>query len=123
MRNIRDKSLTWSALNQRFGRSDPVGFWEILATRIGMSDVRWAKDRQAIVFPEYIPVETIVADLLQEVDRGNMRLAPCAVCGQWHDGIRDPGIYSDPAGKGGFICRACAGKMSAWEFYHDHLLD
>ena len=48
-----------------------------------------------------------------------VRPAPCESCARVFDPDRDEGIFREPAGFNGFVCRTCAEKMSAWTYFQE----
>ena len=66
-------------------------------------------------------VEQLFAETLAELNGQRARPTPCTVCAEVFDAERDDGIFEQPARLEGFICRPCAEKISAWDYFQDRL--
>ena len=121
MRNIRDKVIDVSQLNERFQREETPAFWSFVVAQIGYEEVKFLADRQGVQYPEFIPVEEMIGDVLKDLAKGRFRPEACRLCKRTFDAIKAPGIFANRGEKTGFICGDCAKKLSAWEFYFDHM--
>ena len=121
MKHIKDKLYLIADLNKRFNRNDGPAFWDMLVRKIGYSDIQYVRERQAIKYPEFIPLEAMIEDLLRDAVKGKFKPVECQLCHGSFDATKDPGIFAHRERQEGFLCRACSQKLDAWTFYHDHL--
>lgn len=119
MKRIQDRSETYAELGARFGREPTRGFWQFVLVRVQMREIQIGEE--GIRYPEYIPLEEVVQEILRAIDAEEIFLRPCIQCGEYHDLNEAEGIFGNFEALERFLCRDCAETMSAWEFYHDHL--
>ncbi len=119
MKRIQDRFESYSDLGARFGRDPTRGFWQFVLVRLHMRDIQIGEE--GIRYPEYVPLEEIVQEVLRGIDAEEILLRPCCRCGEYHDLNDAEGIFGNFEALERFICRHCAEEMSAWDFYQDYL--
>jgi hypothetical protein len=63
----------------------------------------------------------MLGDVMKDLTKGKFQVQECLGCKRAFDAASTPGIFRQPVQKQGFICRGCAKKLTAWEFYYDYL--
>ena len=89
-------------------RIDPTGVETIVITTYSFDE-------------EWVPVDTMVEDGLEAMSDGRIEVRPCGACGEVCDINENDGIFGDPRNLERFVCRDCADRLSAREFYEKHL--
>jgi hypothetical protein len=118
------KTTRWSVdeANAHLGRSLDGDYWRFLIRQVGYREVTFDPQGQAIEFPEYVPLQTLLEEVLERLDRGEIAASQCQVCGTYWDINTDDGIFGDTRNLERFICRPCAERLSAWDFFQRYLL-
>ena len=119
MREVHDVRVPVSALAGRLGCPDTVGWFRFLLRRIQLKEI--ALEGNELVHSSFLPVEQLLRETIDELEASGGRAEPCRRCGEYFDVEHDPGIFEDPSELTGFLCRACAEGLSAWDYFHDHL--
>jgi hypothetical protein len=121
VRNIRTVTVRLQDLADELGFEVSDSLWPFVADRIAGGEVRLDVARQTLSYPEYVPVDQMVADVLEAMSDGRIEARACAVCAEVVDLNRDDGIFGDPENLERFVCSRCADTLSAREFYEKHL--
>lgn len=119
MKEIRDVRLTFAEVRSRLGIDRPPGFFKFLIRRLGLKDVRI--DGDALVYASFVPVELMLKESAHSLEAEGVRAVPCEKCGDFHDAEHEDGIFRDPQRLEGFVCKACAEKMTAFDYYTNWL--
>ena len=121
MKNIRNVTIKLTDLADRLGFEVSAALWPFIARRIAGGEVRLDEERWTLSYPEYIPVDQMVEDVLEAMADGRIEARSCASCSEFHDINKDDGIFGDQRNLEGYVCGLCADRMSAREFYDKHL--
>ena len=121
MKNIRTVTVRLADLADRLGFEVSDALWPYIARKVAVGEVRLNEERASLTYPEYIPVDQMVEDVLEAMSDGRIEARPCSACGEVKDINKDDGIFGDPANLGRFVCGLCADQLSAREF-HDRFL-
>ena len=121
MKNIRNVTVKLGDLADKLGFEVSETLWPFIARRIAGGEVRLDEERWTLTYPEYIPVDQMVADVLEAMSDGRIEARSCGSCGEFHDINKDDGIFGDQRNLELYVCGLCADRMSAREFYDKHL--
>lgn len=119
MKHVHDQRTPIDALAGRLQCPASPAFFRFLMRRIRIQDVRL--EGGELVYSSFLPVEQLFAETLAELNGQHARPTPCTVCAEVFDAEHDDGIFEQPARLEGFICRPCAEKISAWDYFQDRL--
>lgn len=117
MREVRDVRHTFAELNGRLGTRHDREYFAFVLRRCGVKDVQIETD--AIVAPSYVPIEMMLKEGILALESDGVVPTPCARCAKYHDPDRDDGIFRNPGGLEGFVCRSCAEQLSAWSYFQE----
>ena len=95
--------------------------WPFLGRRLAGREIRHDAEKGTLTYPDYVPVDQMVADLLEAMADGRIEIRTCASCGEIRDINEEDGIFGDQENLERFVCGDCADRMSAREFYEKHL--
>lgn len=115
MKKSRTRSLTWQDLDSALGPRS-VAHWRFHLRSLGLSEMEL--QAQGASFPDYLPVEALLAESLTSA-KGDIR--SCAECSEVFDIDRSEGIFADLHALDGWVCAACARKMTAYDFFQKHM--
>ncbi len=121
MKNVKNIHWEISEANQRLQQDFDVAWWAFLIAALDYKEISFDAVKQEIVFPEYIPIKNLLADLLEQIRQETIAARQCGVCRQYFDINKNDGIFGDEENLERFICRHCAQSLSAWDFYQHHL--
>ena len=121
MKNLRNVTVKLTDLADNLGYEVSDAFWPFIARRIAGGEIRLDEVRGTLTYPEYIPVDQMVEDVLEAMSDGRIEARPCSACGEVKDINKEDGIFGDPANLERFVCGLCADQLSAREF-HDRFL-
>lgn len=119
MRESHESRIELRELVGRLGCPEAPGWFRFVVDRVGMKEVRI--EDGALIHESFVPIEALIRETMDEMAASGIQPTPCGACATYKDPNRDEGIFDDPAALEGFICRACAEKMSAWTYYNDRL--
>ena len=117
------KTTTWSVeeANQQLQQNFSAAYWAFLITQINYKEVTFNQDTHSIHFSDYIPLKTLINELLVRIQNHEIALTQCQRCQQFFDMNQAEGIFADWRHLEGFICKSCAQQLSAWVFYQEYL--
>lgn len=115
MKKTRTRSVTWKELDGSLG-ARPIPHWRFYLRSLGLAELELQPEGPS--FPDYLPVETLLAETLASA-RGDIR--SCAECAEAFDIDRAEGIFADLDKFEGWVCAACARKLTAYDFFHKHM--
>ncbi|MDY6992049.1 MAG: hypothetical protein SVR94_05510 [Pseudomonadota bacterium] len=121
---ISSKQLTiWSVdeANQQLQHNFSAAYWAFLIAQINYPEVIFDRDQQLIRFADYIPLKTLIQEILTRIQQQHIALTQCQCCQNFFDMNQTEGIFSDFHNLTGFICQPCAQQLSAWRFYQEYL--
>jgi hypothetical protein len=121
VKNIRNVTVRLKDLADNLGFEVSDTLWPFIAARLAGGEVRLDAESQALTYPDYIPVDQMVRDVLDAMSDGRIEARACAACAEVVDMNKEEGIFGDPESLERFICSRCADTMSAREFYEKHL--
>ncbi len=121
MRQVRTKILTVTEANELLGVDMEPGFWEALVRMISYPEVQYVPSAQQIRFPDYVPFEDLAREWIEGIEQGVYEVRPCEVCGGWFDLDRAGGIFGKPEEREAYVCRECAERMTAREYYERYV--
>jgi hypothetical protein len=119
MPNLPIKKLSIEEANHSLQVDFDQNYWKFLVKQINYREIHF--EQGAIVFPPFIPFEEVVKEILQEIKDGEIETACCQVCQSYFNINQEDGIFGDPQNLDRFICKDCSLKISAREFYENHL--
>ncbi len=121
MKNIKTTCWNLTEANQHLQQDFSAVYWAFLIAQVNYKEVSFDSATQAIVFPEYIPLKSLLKDVLDNIKQGIIAVRQCRVCQQYFDVNKQDGIFGDNENLERFICKDCAQTLSAWDFYYQHL--
>ncbi len=121
MRSLGNVSLRTSELGPRLGYEVEPKLWPLVLDRISGGVVVWDRARGTLSFPEYVPVDRMIADVLDQIADGRITPLICESCGDFVDMNADDGIFGDTENLEGYLCGTCADTLTARQFYDTHL--
>lgn len=119
VKDVRDHRVPLAQLTGRLGLSGPPEYFAWLVRRIGLRDVR--VEGTDLVYSSFVPIEQLLKEAVEELKAAGAKPGPCQKCQTWFDTEREDGIFANPVAMQGFVCKACAQKLTAWEYFHDVL--
>ena len=120
-KKLTNTHWTVDQANQQIQQQFEPDYWSFLINQVNYTEVNWDAEEKQIVFSEFIPLKTLLDDVLDRIARDDIAVTQCQVCQQFSDFNHDEGIFGEPDNLAHFICRTCAHSLSAWEFYQNHL--
>jgi hypothetical protein len=121
MRNVRPVTVRLTELADRLGYEVSEELWPFIADRIAQGEVRYDRAAGTLSYPDFVPVDQLVADVLEAMADGRIEARPCVSCGTVCDLNQDQGIFGDLERMERFVCSVCADRLSAREFYERYL--
>lgn len=107
--------------NEQTQHQFDADYWSFLVKQVNYDEVTWDAQKQAIVFAEFIPLKSLLEDVLNRISTDNIAVTQCQTCQKYVDYNQDEGIFGDSEDLAHFICKPCAQSLSAWDFYQHHL--
>jgi hypothetical protein len=121
MRNVGDITVPVSELGPRLGYEVEPKVWPLVLSRIAGGPVVWDRARGTLTYPEYVPIDRMIADVLDQIADGRITPLLCEACGEIVDMGADDGIFGDVENLEGYVCGTCADTLTARRFYEVHL--
>lgn len=120
LKDIKTTRWTIEEANRHLQQNFTAEYWAFLVIQLNYKEVKF--ENKQIVFAEYLPMKTLISEVLHRIAQGGMTVIQCEVCQQFFDINKQEGIFGDNAHLKRFICHECSHQLSAWEFYHQYLL-
>lgn len=119
MKNIDNATRNIGELNVALNTTFDTRYWCFIFKKIGYNEVLFDADKGTVTYPEFIPLEDMIRDVLEELDRDQTLV--CIACDQVFDMNEEEGIFGDLENLDRFLCRNCSEGISAREFYFKYL--
>lgn len=121
LKHLKQSSWTLAEANQQIKQDYDAPYWKFLIDTINIKEVLWNTENNCIDFAEYIPLKTLINEVLERIPTDEFMVKQCHVCQDYFNANTEEGIFGDNDELAHFICKKCAQSLSAWEFYHNHL--
>ncbi len=121
LKHLKESSWTIEQANQQLKQEYDQQYWQFLVRLINIKEVKWNAKNNSIDFAEYIPLKTLINEVLERISTKEFMVEQCHVCRHYYNVNEDDGIFGDTEKLIHFICEKCAQSLSAWEFYQNHL--
>lgn len=117
-------TTVWTVLeaNQRLKTDYSSAYWAFLIRMLNCQEVKFDVTEGKISFSNYIPLTELLNEVGKQIQDSTIVPQICRVCSEYFDINREDGIFGNPANLEGFICKTCAEKLSALDFYMHHLV-
>ena len=119
MKNIHTLTKDIGELNVALDTHFDTPFWSFIFSKIGYNEITFNAEEGTVTYPEFIPLEDMVRDVLDRVDQEQTIV--CAACRCVFDLNEEDGIFGDPEKLARFLCRRCSEEISARDFYYKYL--
>ena len=118
------KTTVWTVLeaNQRLKTDYSSAYWAFLIRMLNYQEVKFDATEGKISFFDYIPLTELLNEVGKQIKDSTITPQICRVCSEYFDINKEDGIFGDPANLERFICKTCAKKLSALDFYMHHLV-
>jgi len=121
IKHLKQSSWTFEEANQQIKQDYDTAYWKFLIRTINIKEVIWNAKTNSIDFAEYIPLKTLLNEVLERIPTDEFMVEQCHVCQDYFNADKEDGIFGDNENLMHFICKKCAQSLSAWEFYQNHL--
>ncbi|MCP3852985.1 MAG: hypothetical protein GY694_22570 [Gammaproteobacteria bacterium] len=120
-KHLEESSWTVDEANEQIKMEYDGHYWQFLVRLINIKEVKWNANNESIDFAEYIPLKTLLNEVLDRIASDEFNVEECQVCQHYFNINDDEGIFGDTENLAHFICKKCAQSITAWEFYQNHL--
>jgi len=121
MKQIRTAHIDVLEADRLAGRQLGRGLWALVLGKLHNSEIRMDPQTGVIHYPEFIPFEELVRDVLRRIDAGEITPRTCRSCRGTFDVNEEEGIFGDLDALENFLCRPCSETVTAREFYEKYL--
>ena len=121
MKEIGPEEISVAEANAKVGKEFSAAQWEFLVRRMKYGEISFDRQSQKIHYPGYVPFHEFFQGVISELDEGSVDARPCAACQGVFDVNVDEGVFARPDAFERFVCKQCAQRLSAWDFFHDHM--
>ena len=121
LKHLQQDSWTIEQANQQIQQKYDEQYWQFLIKIINIKEVIWNADYKKIDFAEYIPLKTLINEVLERLPTDEFMVQKCQVCQHYFNVNKEEGIFGDSDNLELFICQPCAQSLTAWDFYQNHL--
>lgn len=121
LKHLTQSSWTIEQANQYINQEYEEQYWQFLISLINIKEVIWNAKKNTIDFAEYIPLKTLINEMLERIPTDEFMVEQCHICQHYFNANKEDGIFGDTQMLTHFICKECADSLTAWEFYQNHL--
>jgi hypothetical protein len=121
IKHIEDNSWSVEEANKQINQDFDPYYWQFLIRLINIDEVTWNNKSHTIEFSDYIPLRSLLQELLVRIPTDEFLVKQCHICQHYFNVNNDDGIFGDSDNLSHFICKSCAHSLNAWDFYQDHL--
>ena len=117
MKNIKQESLSVTAVNQALNVDLEANMWEFIIRMINYPELKFDPATDSICFMGYVPFKSLAKEWIAGINEGIYDVRSCECCAGYFDVNKTDGIYGNPDDLEEFICFPCAERMTAREYY------
>lgn len=117
MQTIKQESLSIAEANQMLAVDLEAAMWEFIVRMINYRELTFDSENQVINIDGYVPFKELAKEWVNGIADGSYDVRKCEACVAFFDINTTEGIYGKPDDFEEFICRACAGEMTALVYY------
>ena len=99
-----------------------VNYWVFIVQIISYPDIKCDPENGQITCPDFIPFKDLALEVIRDLECRTKDIKECQVCSMYFDINKEEGIFGDPNKLNNFICDGCSKKITAKEFYEQHMV-
>ncbi|MBF0195927.1 MAG: hypothetical protein HQL71_15315 [Magnetococcales bacterium] len=115
-------AFTRSEANLLTQRDFNASYWIFIIQNMNYPEITYDIDNEIISCPGFIPFRELAVEVINDLESRKSDIKDCKVCTLYFDINTEDGIFGDPTKMDIFICKTCAKKITAKDFYESFLV-
>ena len=95
LKHLKQSSWTIEQANQQVKQEYDKQYWQFLVRLINIKEVKWNVNNNTIDFAEYIPLKTLINEVLERIPTEEFMVEKCHLCEYYFNVNKDDGIFGD----------------------------